>query len=175
MNNLDEGVVCAALERGISGESYEVVKNVCEDYGVEVVDKDYMSIVLDVYDQPVVDAAPVKTNIFTEDLRLEVIGTGEDSVLVGVIEVGESANQINQMISDMRNLYGKDLEEEAEDKLFEEEDVYTFVIAEGDIDPVDVSKIEGMLNTVIKDEALVFNEGDIVNMPLKRFEKYHLL
>ena len=38
----NENTMCSVLELGISGDSYALVKNVCEDAGVIAVDKDTM-------------------------------------------------------------------------------------------------------------------------------------
>lgn len=171
MNN--KNAMCAALELGISGDSHDLIRNVCEDNGVIAVDKDTMSIILDVYDDVVQTLPKVGLRISTEEIELEVEGTGENAVLFGLIKCGETAADINQLIEEFSGNHGEeDGEEEVE--AWEADDYLSFVIAVGEIDKATIPKIQGVLNTHLSTRPLKFDEGALVNMTVARLGDFHI-
>lgn len=175
---MDDNFLCGVLELGISAASSNLLSNICEDHGIAVVDKDDMSIIMDVYDTTVIDHSPVKLAIETNEIHLELIKSGEDDVLIGVIYSGEAAQAVNQVIDEF-SIHHTDTEDgeydEDEDEYMDEDDVLTFVIAVGDIGDKDISLIEGDINTFIGDIPLTFNEADLTNMTMSRLEKFHIM
>lgn len=168
----NENTMCSVLELGISGDSYALVKNVCEDAGVIAVDKDTMSIILDVYEDVIADSPAVDLKLETNEVLLDLEGTGEEKVLFGYIKCGEAAADINSLVEEFDD--EGESEGESEEESWQEDDHLSFVIAVGDISDEIVGLIQGQLNTHIAKESLRFEEGDLVNMTLTRLGEYHL-
>lgn len=164
----NENTMCSVLELGISGGSYALVKNVCEDAGVIAVDKDTMSIILDVYEDVIADSPAVDLKLETNEVLLDLEGTGEEKILFGYTKCGEAAADINSLVEEFAD------EEESDEESWQEDDHLSFVIAVGDISDETVGLIQGQLNTHIAKESLRFEEGDLVNMTLTRLGEYHL-
>ena len=175
MNN--KNAMCATLELGISGDSHDLIRNVCEDNGVIAVDKDTMSIILDVYDDVVQTLPKVGLRISTEEIELEVEGTGENAVLFGLIKCGETASDINQLIDEFSVNHGEEDDEgleEDDEEAWGADDYLSFVIAVGEIDKSTLPKIQGVLNTHLSTRPLKFDEGALVNMTVARLGDFHI-
>lgn len=174
----NEYEMCGVLELGIGGDSCTLITNLCEDVGIDAVHKDIMSIIIDVYDEPVNDdTSNVDIKIYTEEIELEVLKKDGDSVLVGKFRVGEATSAFNDITSRFSGYHEGDDEEgdgDEWDEEWDEDDELTFIIAVGDFDKATVGKLEGQINTTISRIPLVFDEGDIVNMTLENLGKYYL-
>lgn len=172
---MDDNMV-AILELGISASSYELIRNICEDAGVDAVEKDFMSIVVDVYDDVITDQPEVSLKLMTDSVLLYKSGGGDETLLIGAFRVGETASPLNALTDEFTK-YRMDEEGDEEgddDDAWVEDDALTFVIAVGEIDDGQVVKIQGKINTMISTQPMTFDEGSVVNMTLDRLENFHI-
>ena len=168
---MDDNMV-AILELGISSSSYELIRNICEDAGVDAVEKDFMSIVVDVYDDVITDQPEVSLKLMTDSVLLYKSGGGDETLLIGAFRVGETASSLNALTDEFTK-YRMD-EEGDDDDAWVEDDALTFVIAVGEIEDEQVVEIQGKINTMISTQPMTFDEGSVVNMTLDRLENFHI-
>lgn len=174
-----EDNMVAILELGISTSSYELIRNICEDAGVESVEKDFMSIIVDVYDNVISGQPEVTLKIMTDSVELFKSGNGEDTLLLGAFRAGETSSSLNALTDTFYKYHvneddGDEEEKETEGEGWEEDDALTFVVAVGEIDDDQVMEIQGKINTMIATQPMTFDEGSVVNITLDRLENFHI-
>lgn len=172
----EENVMCSVLELGISGDSYDLLKNLCEDVGIEAVEKDFMSIVLDVSEKmSEMDGDNIGLVISSGELELELDTIDGENVLLGFFPIGDGgvAAVLNGLVEEFSPTEEEDGETEEEEK-WTNEDALSFVIGVGEIDKDQMELLQGKINTHISTNPLMFDEGDVVNMTVGQLGNFYL-
>lgn len=174
----DNNMMCSVLELGISGDSYELIKNLCEDVGIVATEKDYMSIVLDVSDNTTVgEYTNVDLIISSDEITLQRESFDGDDVLLGFFPVGNNgaAPALNGAVENFTKDDGADpTEDDGASEEWTSEDSLSFVIAVGEIDEGQIELLQGKINTHISTTPLMFDEGDVVNMTLTQLGNFYI-
>lgn len=161
MSNGDDALV--VYEIGISELSYNAIRNIFDDYGIDVVRKDSMNIVVFVDDS-------LSGKIING--RLPVIGTNvvefyeSDGKVYGTFPIGDALNQLNDTIGNLATTLGYSYDEYEAD-LFVHDDELTFLVVD-EID--DKQRIDGKLTRLatsmteyLGKEHLIFSETNEKN------------